>query len=44
MTQAALDDFYARELQLVAPVDTPTVPLDGQEPVRRHGIVESSAE
>ena len=44
VTQAALDDFYARELQLVAPVDTPTVPLDGQEPVRRHGIVESSAE
>lgn len=28
VTQAALDDYYARERQLVAPVVAPTVPLD----------------
>ena len=28
VTQAALDRLYARELQLVAPVSAPTVPLD----------------
>jgi hypothetical protein len=27
VTQAALDDFYAREAQLVAPVTAPTVDL-----------------
>jgi hypothetical protein len=28
VTQAALDEFYAREVQLVAPVAAPTVALD----------------
>jgi acetyl esterase/lipase len=30
VTQAALDDFYAREDRLVAPITRPTVPLDSR--------------
>jgi hypothetical protein len=30
VTQAALDDFYAREDRLVAPITRPTVALDSR--------------